>query len=413
MPPLVSLLRTGDFLTCGRARLWAGAMVAALALAVMFLALSAHGVNDYDGRPLGTDFSNVYAAGRAALAGDAAAPFDIVRQGAMERVIFGAKTQLYGWHYPPVFLLAATPLAALPYVPALLLWLGVTLLLYLLSTRLLLAGSAAPQLAQGSTWLILALGFPAVFINFIHGQNGFLTAALFGFGLALRDRRPALSGIAFGLLCYKPQYLALIPLVLVASARWRVLAFTAGTALAACLAATLLFGAGIWPAFLASTHFTRTVVLEQGNTGFAKLQSVFAAVRLLGGGIAQAYAAQAASAALAMFGVWRLWRQRAGYEIEGAALCLAALLVTPYCLDYDLVALAPVIALLSARGRARGFADWEILMLTALWALPGLARPIGQHLDIPVMVPAMLLTFGCVWLRAENSRLVSSKSAAW
>jgi hypothetical protein len=34
---------------------------------------------------------------------------------------------------------------------------------------------------------------------------------------------------------------------------------------------TLLFGSAIWPAFLGGTHFTRTVVLEEGNTGFYKI----------------------------------------------------------------------------------------------------------------------------------------------
>ncbi len=141
--------------------------------------------------------------------------------------------------------------------------------------------------------------------------------------------------------------------------------------MAAGLAVTLLFGTEVWPAFLGSAHFTRTVVLEQGNTGFAKMQSVFALVRLLGGGIALAYAAQAVSALMAVIVLWRIWRGGVAPQIKGAALCVAALLVTPYSMDYDLMALAPAIALLAAHGQARGFASWEILMLVLLWALPG------------------------------------------
>ncbi len=55
---------------------------------------------------------------------------------------------------------------------------------------------------------------------------------------------------------------------------------------------TLAFGAEVWRAFLTSTEFTRTVVLEQGGTGWFKIQSVFAWVRMWGGGIALAYALQ-------------------------------------------------------------------------------------------------------------------------
>ena len=42
---------------------------------------------------------------------------------------------------------------------------------------------------------------------------------------------------------------------------------------------TGLLGTGIWQAFADSTAFTRDVVLEQGGTGWQKIQSVFAATR--------------------------------------------------------------------------------------------------------------------------------------
>ena len=70
-------------------------------------------------------------------------------------------------------------------------------------------------------WLLLALAFPAVFVNIGHGHNGFLTAALIGAGLLMLDRRPILAGILFGLMAYKPQFGVLIPLVLAATGRWR------------------------------------------------------------------------------------------------------------------------------------------------------------------------------------------------
>lgn len=42
------------------------------------------------------------------------------------------------------------------------------------------------------------------------------------------------------------------------------------------------FGLEIWSAFLASTKFTRAVVLEQGEMGWHKIQSVFSVVRMWG-----------------------------------------------------------------------------------------------------------------------------------
>ena len=65
------------------------------------------------------------------LEGRPEAPFDSLTQHAREREIFGAATPFYGWHYPPFFLFVAALLARLPYLPALALWQGATLALYL------------------------------------------------------------------------------------------------------------------------------------------------------------------------------------------------------------------------------------------------------------------------------------------
>ena len=150
-------------------------------------------------------------------------------------------------------------------------------------------------------WLPLTLGFTAVFVNITHGQNGFLTTALFAAGLAVLDKRPLLSGLLFGLLCYKPQFGVLIPLVLAATGRWRSLIAAAATVACLAVAATASFGWQVWPAFLESMTFTRTVVLEQGNTGFHKIQSVFAWVRMWNGAVSLAYGAQIAVAATGDF----------------------------------------------------------------------------------------------------------------
>src|SRR5450756_51567 len=291
MAGFIDILRTGAWLTRERMRLITFALLAAFVLGAGFLIATSNGLNDRFGRPLGTDFSNVYAAGSYVLAGEPTAPFDPARQFAREQAIFGQATQFYGWHYPPFFLGLAGLLALMPYALALALWQGVTLGLYLLSIRAILSDHLS--LKEGVTsdplWLLLALAFPAVFVNLGQAHNGFLTAALIGAALCQLDRRPWLAGILIGCLTYKPQFGLLIPLVLMVSGRWRVFAAAAVTVALLALAVTLAFGIEVWTAFLASTKFTRTVVLEQGGTGWFKIQSVFSWVRMWGGGIALAY----------------------------------------------------------------------------------------------------------------------------
>jgi len=377
-------------------RLWTAAILIGFAAGLIALALTAHGLNDYQGRPLGTDFSDIYAAGTLALDGAPEAGFDPPKQFAREQALFGKDTQFYGWHYPPFFLLVAAPLAELPYLPALMLWQLASLALYLAAMALLLRKGPAPQILSDKTWLLAALAFPAAFVNLIHGHNGFLTAALIAAALALIDARPVLGGICFGLLAYKPQFGVLIPVVLAATGRWRCFAAAVATVASLALAVTAIFGAAVWPAFLASTHFTREAVLEAGGTGFHKIQTVFAWVRMWDGPVALAYAAQAiASITVAAALVW-LWRSRARMGIKGAGLCIAMLLATPYALDYDMMALAPAIALLAADGLKHGFPPYARMTILALWAVPILARGVAEFTHVPLGVPVMAAAFAAL-----------------
>jgi hypothetical protein len=178
-------------------------------------------------------------------------------------------------------------------------------------------------------WLLLAAAFPAVVINIGHGQNGFLTAALIGGALVMLDRRPLVAGVLFGLLAYKPQFGLMIPLVLAVSGRWRCFAAAATTVALLALVTTAAFGPQIWHAFFESTRFTRLVALEQGNTGWYKIQSVFSWARMWGASIPLAYALQGVLAAALAAALVAVWRSAAPYALKASALCLAAVLATP------------------------------------------------------------------------------------
>jgi alpha-1,2-mannosyltransferase len=440
-------LRSGEWLTRERIRLVALAVLIASAAGFLYLVVTATGGVDRQGRPIGTDFSNVYAAGTYVLEGNPVAPFDSVQQFARERAIFGAATQFYGWHYPPYFLFVAAALAWMPYGLALFVWQAVTLGLYLLAIWAILSSfrgaptgparsgrpddrlRASPEsiatglqgqapkaslwrrwlwipdsryAASGMTvdWLLLALAFPAVLINVGHGHNGFLTAALLGGGLVILDRRPLAAGILFGLMAYKPQFGLMIPIALAAGGYWRTFAAAAVTAVMLTLLTTLVFGVQVWHAFFVGAEFTRTVVLEQGDTGWHKIQSIFSWARMWGAPVPLAYAIQGtATLVLAMATAW-LWHGKAPYPLKAAGLCLAAILATPYTLDYDMMVLAPAIAFLTADGMIRGFGPWEKTALAALWLVPLLARTFPQATLIPLGVPAMLVMFVLLLRRA-------------
>jgi hypothetical protein len=388
---IARLIAGGNWLTLARMRGYSLIVLAAGLIAIGAVLVTAKGLNDYQGRPIGTDFSNVYAAGKSVLAGRPAAPFRPELQHEQEKSIFGPETPFYGWHYPPVFLALAALLALLPYLAALALWQAASLALYLWNVL---------AIARDRRALLPALAFPAVFINLSHGQNGFLTAALIGGGLLLLDSSPVLAGILIGLLVYKPQFGLLIPLVLIASGRWRAFFAAAATVLAVCAATYLLYGAETWSAFRESLAFTRTVVLEQGGTGFFKIQSPFAAVRLWGAPIPAAYAVQAAcTLAAAALVIW-LWRGKAPLAVQSAALIAACLFATPYSLDYDLVVMGPALAFLAADGIRRGFLPWEKTLLAFCWFAPFVTRFVAEYTGIPLGLIALFALFALALRRA-------------
>jgi hypothetical protein len=403
MQAALAALRDGNWLTRERIRLVAAACLALTLIALAAIALTAKGLNDYKGRPIGTDFASFYAAGAAVLAGEPEAAFDPPRQFVREKAIFGPDTQFYAWQYPPFFLLVAAPLALLPYGFALALWLAATFALYLFSITAVIR-STAPGRPLDRLALLLAAAYPAVFVNAGHGQNGFLSAALLALALAFLRPRPVLAGICFGLLAYKPQLGLVIPFALAAGGYWRTIAAAVVTVAALALVATAAFGADIWHAFLASTAFTRTALLEQGGPGFEKIQSVFAAIRLWGGPIPLAYAIQGIASLVVLVLTVRLWRSNARFPLKAAGLPLATLLFSPFSLDYDLMVLAPSIAFLAMNGLRHGFSPWEKTALGVLWLVPLVARAITGATLVPVALIAMFAIFGLLIRRTLPGR---------
>jgi hypothetical protein len=389
-------VRSGDWLSAERAR---GYSLILLAIAVIAMAgwiAMSDGLIDRNGKPVGTDFSNVYAAGELTWQGKPVDAYNPALQHAAEKAAFGGReVPFFGWHYPPFFFAIAVLVAALPYAWGLALWLAASCAAYLAVIRAILPRAET---------LMVAAAFPAVFVNAGHGQNGFLTAALLGGALQMLDRRPWLAGVLIGLLAYKPQFGVLIPIALLASQRWSTIVAAAATIAAFVAISFATLGAGVWHAFIDSMTFTQTVVLEQGGTGWEKIQSIFSAARNWGADIKTAYEIQTALAVtLAATLAW-LWHSDAAFELKASALATASLLATPYVLDYDLVVLAVAIAFFARHGFAHGFRDYEISLLAAAWIVPLLSRGVAGATGIPLGLLVMLVLYGFTLKRALLDR---------
>ena len=397
-------LRSGEWLTPARARAYSLILLALCIIASVGWIAVSDGLSDRNGKPIGTDFSSFYAAGSLALEGRASDAYSIPAHRAREQQIFGAETPYYGWLYPPVFLLVATPLALLPYPLALAVWQGASLALYLAVIAMILRRARRARGAIADSWLPVAVAFPAVFINLGHGQNGFLTAGLLGAALVALPRRPVVAGLLMGLLSYKPQFALVIPFALLAAGQWRAIGAAGFAVIALAGASYLLFGPDCWTAFVASTELSRKVLLEQGDVGFEKLQSAFAAVRMWGGSVTLGYATQAVVSGLAIGSTAWVWHGSADRDLKSALLVAATALASPHLLDYDLVMLAPAMAFFVAARSDACLRDYEISLLAFIWIAPLVARTVAGTTGIPIGLVAMLALFALIMRRVIDER---------
>jgi alpha-1,2-mannosyltransferase len=353
-----------------------------------WIALSADGL-DREGKPIGTDFVGFYTASRLALDGRPDLAYDVGAHWAAEKALFGSSVGYTAFFYPPPALMISLPLALAPYFWSLAAWLAATGYAYYRVLRLYL-----PSLD-----LAAFLAFPAVFVNAAHGQNGFLSAALIGGGLFAMDRRPALAGVLFGAMAFKPHLALVIPFALLFARRWTSLAVAAAAAAAFSLLSLAAFGAGAWDGFFADASFARSA-LENHLVGDEKMQSVFAGVRLMHGSLALAWGAQIATALCAL--AVHFWLERRAFRTtaEAPAVVCAGLLMSPFLLDYDLTLLAIPLVWLLGQGRRSGFLPFEKALMAFAYLLPLVSRAAAGAVGLPLAPLTIAAVFALTVRRA-------------
>ena len=376
MPSVSGVVRSLSdcaWLDAGRARAYARILLAVTLIgAVGWIALSSGGL-DRQAKPIGTDFVGFYTASRLALDGRPNLAYDVGAHWAAQRALFGSKVGYTAFFYPPPALLICLPLALAPYFVSLAVWLAAT-------------GFAFYRVLRGylpSLDPVAFLAFPAVFVNAAHGQNGFLSAALVGGGLLVMDRRPVLAGACFGAMAYKPHLALVVPFALIFARRWPTLLVAAATAASFCLASLIAFGASTWGGFFADASFAGAA-LQNNLVGNEKMQSVFAAVRLLHGSLALAWGAQIAAALCAIGALWLLQRRAFRTAAEVPAVVCAGLLGSPFVLDYDLTLVAIPLVWLLGEGRRDGFLRFEKALMALAFALPLISGIAAGAVGLPL-----------------------------
>ena len=347
-------------------------------------------LTDGNGRPFGDDFVNYWSAAYLTLHGRLAEIYDVNAFHAFEQSVVGPAVSGYHYSYPPVMLLISAPLALIPYVPALFVWLTTSWYAFYRVLK-----GAMPE---GGA-LLFSLATPAVLVNAVGGQNGAWTAAFLGGGLTLLERRPWLAGGLFGLMIYKPQLAILLPVALAAGRKWKTFFATAATAGGLLAVSALLFGLPLWAEYFRNAMVLRHVILES-DVVVNRMVSVFVAVHPLGASIATAYAVQAVFALAACIAVAVVWFKETPADIKYAVFLLGTCLATPYLQDYDLVFGALVVAWLWRQPLERYSSERALQATSALFLILPLVASALARITLLTYGPLFVLPLFVVAVRA-------------
>ena len=397
-------LRWGRWLDRDRVRAYAVIALAIELFALLFVAGRTYQLYLPIDPPTSLDFISFYAAGRLVDQGTPARAYDPAVHERTEKEIYGdQRIPYFGFYYPPVYQLLCGVLALLPFT--------LSYLFFVLATGL--AYLSVLRRTVGDPVLVLALlAFPAVFFTALLGQDSFLTAALFGGAILALDRRPVLAGILFALMCYKPHFLLLVPVALIAGRYWSALVAAAVTGVVLAAVSLLILGWHDWQAFFANMALAQSV-FETGRVRFYHLVNLFGAVRLLGGGIALAFAVQGGAALASAVVTGMVWHRRAAPAIRAATLIAATLVAMPVILFYDLLPAALAIGWLMRDGRRQGYFPWEKTLILAMWPLALLCRGIGEKTGIPLgwLIPFGILGLALAhfWRAGEGLPILAAK----
>lgn len=284
---------------------------------------------------------------------------------------------------PPPLAWLVTPLVALPFPVALVVWTAL-LLGALVWTWYLLA---PPESLARAAHLVLWLGLFPVAFGVMVGQSGALVAAAVATGWwLLRNDRPVWAGLALSVLVLKPQLALLVPVCLLVAGHAR----TFGAWLVATLVIGLVSLALLGPDGLA--HYRD--VLAQTQTPDWDITRRYSISGLLGLG-PLLNVAQVAVVVAALLAAWR--NRRSGPELPLVAGIAGSLLATPYLGFQDFLMLVVAGWLLLRAGTT----PWQVGLLVLGYVLLELALVV---LAVPIILAEVVLLLSLYTARGGSMR---------
>src|SRR5215204_3193445 len=305
---------------------------ALLATLFVFAVLSLGTLHGLKLQPAGVDFAGMWGGAKAAVS-NVGRLYDFHYVSELQNWPLGPG-RLRPYAYPPSALLFLVPLSMVPWNVGYLIWTALT------GAFFAWAGFrvGAPK------WFVL---IPWVASAAFCGQVTFLVGGLVMAALTLTEA-PILAGVLFGLAAaVKPQLLMLLPLALIAEARWKTIVATGVTGLAIGAIAGLVWGLAPWFEWLnALPRFEHLVVSDTRGLVYNAITPYSALTYWNGEGSVALLLAPGADC-----WVWRTFHRGSDIADRLIALFGGAFLISPYAMSYELALFAPATAIYLARTR--------------------------------------------------------------
>ena len=323
------------------------------------------------------DWIAFYTAGTLIRTGDGIHLYDVSKQVAVQRVLFGAGNEPFGYTLPAFVAFLFAPLSRLSFAASWWTWFAVNLVML---GGLLRLGWGwlrdVPPMLRTTFLACAVLSLPALDVLLLGQVDLFVLAGIAGCYAFLRSDRPFTAGAALALALFKPHLAIAAVLLLLVKGQWRALAGFAAVGGPLLIVPSLLLG----PQALADQ-----VALVASYPGTASDLRVEAEMMINVRGMITSFAGTSnvwiwlpAFALIAAFGLYlaiRTWTSRPALHPQSWALAFALpLLYSPHVHAQSMVLLIGAAALYlvasQSSDRPKVSVEWVLaafIATTALW----------------------------------------------
>ena len=362
-----------------------------------------------------TDFSVTYIGSRMVYLGLGPKLYDLAEQQKLKsQLLPNAEPLIY--EHPPFEALLLTPLGALPYKAAFLMWGIINVAIWLFLPYLLRHYAPVPR--DDLAYLLLWMLFLPLGGALFEGQSSLIMLLLYSVTfIQLRSGRDFSAGAIFGLALLKFQFALPLALVLLLQRKWRFIKGFLGTA--AALGVLSLVAVG-WRGILSYIHLLMGVTAHPDNSsygaakGMATIQGfVYALLAAPFGHAAVSVIVAAASIFLILWTAW-LWRKAdisadlRTFDLMFAATIVVSIVTSLHMFTPDLSPLIITMLLVARYFPERSHTSLRLVLgttLVLLWMPPLFLLLLARHsayLWFPVLMAFTIGIFKMVGIPGEK-----------